>query len=185
MPAGRSSIGWCVSDSSRLVIFVTGNESRGDDAAGPLLVQQLEGDLPASARVVCEFQLQVEHALELRGADLALFVDAACGLETPFEFAEADGNGPVSSFSHALSPEAVLDVFRRIEGAEPPPAFILGLRAVRFELGEGLSALAADAVGAALPFARELFEVPQPDRWRAVAQARARSLPRFGKKSAV
>ena len=185
MPAGRSWIGWCVTDSGRLVVFVTGNESRGDDAAGPLLLHRLEGDLPAGARMVCEFQLQVEHALELRGADVALFIDAACGLEAPFEFAEADGKGPVSSFSHALSPAAVLDVFRRIEGAEPPPAFILGLRAVRFELGEGLSALAEEAVEAALPFVRALFEVPQPDRWRAAAQARARSLPRFGKKSAV
>lgn len=174
-----------MTDPARLVVFVAGNESRGDDAAGPLLLQRFEGDLPAGARVVCEFQLQVEHALELRGADVALFVDAACGLEAPFEFAEADGKGSVSSFSHALSPQAVLDVFRRIEGAEPPPAFILGLRAVRFELGDGLSVLAEEAIEAALPFARELFQFPQPDRWRALAQARARSLPRFGKKSAV
>jgi len=27
-----------VTDSGRLVVFVTGNESRGDDAAGPLLL---------------------------------------------------------------------------------------------------------------------------------------------------
>ena len=185
MRAARWWIGWCVSDSVRLVIFVTGNESRGDDAAGPLLLERLEADLPAGTRVVREFQLQVEHALELRGADVALFVDAACALETPFEFGEADGKGAVSSFSHALSPAAVLDVFRRIERVEPPPAFILGLRAVRFELGEGLSAPAEEALGEALAFARALFELPRPEHWRAMAQARARSLPRFGKKSAV
>ncbi|MCC4117117.1 hydrogenase maturation protease [Aromatoleum toluclasticum] len=174
-----------MTDSGRFVVFVTGNESRGDDAAGPLLLQRLEGELPAGARVVCEFQLQVEHALELRGADLVLFIDAACGLDVPFEFAEAVGKGPVSSFSHALSPGAVLDVFRRIEGAEPPPAFVLGLRATRFELGEGLSELAADAVEAALPFTLALLEALHPDSWRKLAQAREFSSPRVGKKSAV
>nr|WP_211166897.1 hydrogenase maturation protease [Aromatoleum evansii] len=185
MLAARSWIGWCVTDSGRLVIFVIGNESRGDDAAAPLLLRRLEGELPAGVRVVCEFQLQVEHALELCGANLALFIDAACGLEAPFAFSEADGRAPVSSFSHALSPAAVLDVFRRIEAAAPPPAFVLGLRAVRFELGEGLSAPAEEALGEALAFARTLFALPRPEHWRALVQARARSLPRFGKKSAV
>ena len=185
MPAGRSWIGWCVSDCGRLVIFVTGNESRGDDAAGPLLLQRLERDLPAGVRVVCEFQLQVEHALDMCGADLVLFVDAACGLDTPFAFEPVPVNGAASSLSHALSPAAVLEVFRRIEGAEPPPAFILGLRAVRFELGEGLSTVAEEALGASLPFARSLLAEPQPGRWRAMAQAIARSLPGLGKKSAV
>ncbi|NMF90377.1 hydrogenase maturation protease [Aromatoleum petrolei] len=174
-----------MTDSGRLVIFVTGNESRGDDAAGPLLLQRLEADLPAGTRVVREFQLQVEHALELCGADVVLFVDAACALETPFEFCEAEGKGAVSSFSHALSPAAVLDVFRRIEGTEPPPAFILGLHAVRFELGEALSAPAEEALGEALAFARALFALPRSEYWREMAQACARSLPRFGKKRAV
>lgn len=174
-----------MTDPVRLVVFVTGNESRGDDAAGPALLRELESELPQGVRVVHDFQLQVEHALELHDADLALFIDAECGLQAPFAFGERDGDVPVASFSHALSPSAILAVFRRIEGSEPPPAFILGVRAERFELGEGLSEPAAEGVARALAFARELLRDPCAGRWRSLIQARARALPRLGKNSAV
>lgn len=174
-----------MTDPVRLVVFVTGNESRGDDAVGPMLLHELGPDLPSGVHVVRDFQLQVEHALELRDADLALFIDAACGLQAHFGFGEPDGSDAVSSFSHALSPSALLEVFRRIEGREPPPAFILGIRADRFELGEGLSESAAQGMDRALAFARGLLREPCAERWRTLTQARARSVPRSGKKSAV
>ena len=72
-----------------LLVFGWGNPSRGDDALGPLLVEQLadraQAQLPAG-RLECltDFQLQVEHALDLVGRERVLFVDAAIGLQTPF-----------------------------------------------------------------------------------------------------
>ena len=44
--------------------------------------------------------------------------------------------------SHALSPEAVLATYLRVTGKAPPPATILCVRGISFELGEGLSAAA-------------------------------------------
>jgi len=71
-----------------LLVFGWGNPSRGDDALGPLLVEQLAGwAQKSSGRMECltDFQLQVEHALDLVGRERVLFVDAALGLQTPFE----------------------------------------------------------------------------------------------------
>lgn len=163
-----------MTESPRVVVFAVGNESRGDDGVGPMLLRRLEPALPAGARAVLDFQLQVEHALELREADLVLFVDASCGLGAAFEFYEIAPEAPASSFSHALSPSAVVAVFRRIEPLAPPPAFVLGVRASRFELGEGLSSDAAADLDCALQFARELMAVPDPLVWRARSGGRPR-----------
>lgn len=154
-----------------LVVFVVGNESRGDDAVGPLLLQRLDAMLPPGARTVLDFQLQVEHALELRDAALALFVDAACGLAAPFAFFETQPGAAPSAFSHALAPEAVLEVFARVEGRPPPPAFVFAIRASRFELGEAPSPEACADLDSALRFAGTLLATPNAAHWRALASA--------------
>ncbi|MFP8780026.1 hydrogenase maturation protease [Hydrogenophaga sp. RWCD_12] len=123
-----------------LLVFGWGNPSRGDDALGPLLVEQLaaqaQAQLPAG-RLECltDFQLQVEHALDLRGRQRVLFVDAAIGLQTPFAVS-AVLPAPVAGFTtHALAPEALLQVYCELERAEPPPCTLLAIRATAFELG--------------------------------------------------
>lgn len=124
-----------------VVVFAVGNPSRGDDAVGPLLLDRLAGWIAAEGRaaefeLVGDFQLQVEHALDLNGRRLALFIDAGVNTPAPFCFRELSPDSPVLTHtSHALSPEAVLAVHRRVEGREPPPAFVLAVRGEDFELG--------------------------------------------------
>ncbi|OIQ97144.1 hypothetical protein GALL_208440 [mine drainage metagenome] len=130
--------------SKRLVVFGYGNPARGDDALGPLLLARLEAAPPPpglTLTLVEDFQLQIEHALDLDGADLALFLDAGTGTPAPFLFSEIAASGQLghSHTSHALSPQAVLDVFITIRHRPPPPAFLLCPRGARFELGEPLS----------------------------------------------
>ncbi|MCC7218819.1 MAG: hydrogenase maturation protease, partial [Burkholderiales bacterium] len=63
-----------------LVIGI-GNPSRGDDALGPLLVERIEAmDLPG-VECLTDFQLQVEHALDLVGREQVVFVDATAAGE--------------------------------------------------------------------------------------------------------
>ena len=50
----------------RLVIGI-GNPSRGDDAIGPLAVERLEALALPGVELLTDFQLQVEHALDLIG----------------------------------------------------------------------------------------------------------------------
>src|SRR5512146_825962 len=131
-----------------VVVFAVGNPSRGDDAIGPLLLERLESRLIAQGHasafaLVEDYQLQIEHALDLRGKRLALFIDAGCAIPVPTELYAIDA---VSTFpapsTHALAPQELLGVYRQVAGVEPPPAFVLCVRGERFELGEGLSAAA-------------------------------------------
>lgn len=122
-----------------LVVLAVGNEARGDDALGPRLLARLDELALPGVRTVLDFQFQVEHALDLDGAGAALFIDAHCDQSAPCELSALEPASRVGAASHALAPGEVLAVRRSI-GQALPPAWLLSLRGVRFELGEGLSA---------------------------------------------
>jgi hydrogenase maturation protease len=133
-----------VTTTAPQLVFGWGNPSRGDDALGPLFVDRIGAMALPGVECLTDFQLQVEHALDLVGRRRILFVDASLAAEPPFTFAPI-GPGVDASFStHAMSPQSVLAVYRDVVGNEPPPAWLLAIRGDRFELGEGLTP-AADA----------------------------------------
>ena len=81
-----------------VVVFAVGNPSRGDDALGPLLMDWLAEQARPGVHLVSDFQLQIEHALDLEGHQLALFIDAGTGTPAPFEFRET---GPAATLEQA------------------------------------------------------------------------------------
>ena len=137
------------------LVFAWGNPSRGDDALGPLFIERLQtlcADHPGGDDCECltDFQLQIEHALDLRGRRRVLFVDASVECAAPFSVSDIGAARDQSISTHALSPRAVLQVYADVEGHAPPPAQLLAIRGERFELGEGLSPAAAQHLDAAL-----------------------------------
>ena len=122
-------------------------------------------------KAIEDFQLQIEHALDLDGADLALFLDAGKDTPAPFAFREITPRRDVSHTTHALAPEAVLDVYVRALGKAPPPAFTLCVRGERFELGEGLSGEARERLELAWAFVQELMRDRTLAAWRRAANA--------------
>jgi len=100
--------------------------------------------------VLTDFQLQVEHALDLLGRRLVVFVDAAVGGRAPFELRPLLPRADVRHTSHSLSPAAVLDAYHRLTGAAPPPARQLAIRGDGFELGAPLGEAAAANLQAAM-----------------------------------
>lgn len=158
-----------------VVVLSAGNRSRGDDAIGPLLLARLAARLAAEGRggefeLIDDYQLQVEHALDLKGRRLALFIDAGWHTPAPLAFyAVAAAPDAARGSTHELSPQAVLAVYRKIEGAEPPPAFVLCVRGERFELGEGLSGPAEAHMEAAWRHLTLLCGKPDAALWSAMA----------------
>lgn len=152
---------------AHLVVFGWGNTSRGDDGLGPLLLQRIEALGLPHVVTIEDFQLQLEHALDLKGADLALFVDASVAAPAPFAFVETGPRLGLTHTSHAMAPEAVLDVYSRVMGETPPPAFVLGMRGEGFELGTELGAAARAHLDAAFAFLAPLLEAPDVGVWRA------------------
>ena len=76
-----------------ILIFGYGNLSRGDDALGPLLLEHVEqhGDL-SQIEILCDFQLQIEHALDLQNRALVLFVDASVACDQAYSFTKLSAN---------------------------------------------------------------------------------------------
>lgn len=154
------------------MVLAWGNPGRGDDALGPLLLERLRARYPGGIEYVTDFQLQVEHAMDVAGRDLALFVDASVAAPPPFAF-EALGPHADTSFStHALSPAAVLHTVREVLRVPPPPSFLLALRGERFGLGAPLSPAASRHLAAAEAFAVGLLDNPDAPAWNALAVAR-------------
>ena len=153
-----------------LVVLGYGNPGRGDDGLGPSLLRALAqtarihpqwGDL----RFVEDFQLQVEHALDLADRELALFVDASTTCSSPYLFARLRPERDVSYTSHALTPAALLHVVEHSLPAAPPPAYMLAIRGECFDLGAPMSFTARDNLRLALGFAERLCAHASADAW--------------------
>lgn len=145
-----------MSPAPRLALAV-GNPARGDDGAGPWLAERLRALALPGLEVLEDYQLQVEHALDLAGREAVLFIDAAHpgawpaadperGLALwPLQPAQA-----LPALSHALTPAGVLHVAQRL-GQPLPRCWMLAVQGECFGLGEGFSA----AMRARLPQALE------------------------------
>lgn len=155
----------------RVLILGYGNPGRGDDALGPELIARLEplaGEKPMASTLeltlLTDFQLQVEHVLDLKDQDLVLLVDAHLTTPPPFCFERVTPD-PVPSFStHWVSPGTLLKVAQDLQG-KAPPTYLLGIRGYQYELGKPLSAEAQAHLDEAIRRVRALLVQPDSVIW--------------------
>jgi hydrogenase maturation protease len=135
-----------------ILVFGWGNPSRGDDALGPLFVERIEAMNLPGVECLTDFQLQVEHALDLKGRARVLFVDAS--IDTPTIAAtRIEPTRDTTFTSHAISPQSVMQTYLDIEKSPPPPSWLLAIGGRSFELGEPLSVDAAANLETAITWA--------------------------------
>lgn len=143
----------------RMLVLAWGNLSRGDDALGPLCLTALREQLPSALKDRVEFledyQLQIEHALDLIGRQRVLFIDASLSCAAPFEITKLQAAQDASFTTHALSPQALLQVYQDLQGEAPPPCTLLAIRGEAFELGEPPSTAALANLNHALAWANQ------------------------------
>ncbi len=156
--------------SAPIVILAVGNPSRGDDAIGPILHERLAAwlrDTPMAGQfeLIEDFQLNIEHALDLVGRELALFIDAGEGTPAPFRFTRIEPKPGIAHSSHELPPEAVLEVYRRTMQQEPPPSYVLCVRGEAFELGQPPGPAAQANIELAWRCLQQLFREPDRASW--------------------
>ena len=157
-----------------LLILAIGNPSRGDDALGPLFLERLatlreQGINWDTIELLTDFQLQIEHAVDLENRELVLFVDASVSCPPPFAFTQLHPVRDSSYTSHALTPAAVLHVYQQVNSSPPPPAFLLAIRGEHFELGESISKAAAENLQAGLRFMDQLLEQKDAISWAKIS----------------
>lgn len=148
-----------------LLVFGWGNPSRGDDALGPMLIEKLidlHQHKASTIEFLTDFQLQIEHALDLADRTQVLFVDASQNCTTPFEVTTLQPTRDASFTTHAMSPESVMQVFRDLQGIEPPTCLMLAIRGEQFELGSPLSEGAESNLAQALDWCQRWLRLQAP-----------------------
>lgn len=136
------------------LVFAWGNPAGGDDALGPLFAEAIEALQLPDVECLTDFQLQVEHALDLQGRQRVLFVDASLSAPAPFGVQTLAPLHDESFSSHAMSPAAILQVYCDVLKRPPPPAQLLAIQGVQWELGIAPSATARANLAAALAWAK-------------------------------
>jgi hydrogenase maturation protease len=121
----------------------------------------------ASIELIQDFQLQIEHALDLQGVDLALFLDASVSAAAPFTFTRLASSQDNSYTTHELSPSSVLHVYGQMNLGPAPPSFLLSVRAEQFELGTDLAPAAQANLEAAWALLLQLFAHLEVPFWEA------------------
>jgi len=139
-----------------VLVLGWGNRARGDDALGPLAVERLDARTVHAGGIdfLDDYQLLIEHALDLVGRARVLLIDASTRATAPFEISTPQPMAQPAWTTHALSPEALLAVYLRLQCGPPPPCTLLAIRGEHFELGEPLSPAAESHLEAALCWAQ-------------------------------
>lgn len=138
-----------------LLIFGYGNPSRGDDAIGPALLDRLAALNLPHVELLTDFQLQVEHAMDLQDRERVLFIDASISCVPPYMLTRLHAQKDKSYTSHAVNPAAVLHTYQELYGA-PPATYLLAVRGERFELGEDISKAASANMEASFELLQKL-----------------------------
>ena len=150
-----------------ILVFGYGNLSRGDDALGVLMLHYVEENFSLeNIDLLTDFQLQIEHALDLENRELVIFVDASVKSEIAFEFTRLQPVRDLSHTTHAMSPAAILDTYQNIKKQTPPPCFLLAIGANSFELGEDLGEQARANLKTACEFMNSLLKNPTLEFWQ-------------------
>jgi hydrogenase maturation protease len=147
------------------LVFTWGNPSRGDDAIGPRIYDRLQASAFPGVELLTDFQLQIEHAMDMADRQRILFIDASVSAKDPFEFSRLQPERDTSYTSHALNPSALLSVYHQINHREPPPSYLLKIRGYQFDLGLPLSDTAKSNSDKAHQFVLDLLNIETAMGW--------------------
>ena len=152
------------------LIFSWGNPSRGDDAIGPYISDALSQKCDQNVEILTDYQLQIEHVLDLEHRDRVLFIDASITASPPFDFDRLYAARDDSYTSHAMSPQSLLAVHEQVRQAAAPASFMLSVAAQRFKLGDAISTQAMEHLKASIDFIEKQLLTQDLRHWNRLAE---------------
>ena len=153
-----------------LTVIAWGNESRGDDGIGPVLARRIENLGNAGIDIVEDFQLNIEHVMDLRENVPVLFIDASAAIEPGYRVERLVPRRDDSITTHSVSPQALLALYEQTLGRPAPDAYLLHVCGRSFELGDALCDATVRSVDLAWDYLSTLFAMPR-DRWSSGLEA--------------
>ena len=137
------------------VVIGYGNDLRGDDAAGPRVAELIDTRALPGVRAIAVRQLTPDLTEQLARADLAVFVDAcpataeAVDIEAATQPRRIEPAGGRAALGHTGDPGALLALALTLYGYAPP-AWLIAVPALTFDLGAPLSPTAELGIFAAV-----------------------------------
>ena len=127
-----------------VLIFAYGNSSRGDDALAPQLFEWLQQQPIDQAcghpvKYLSDYQIQIEHVMDMQDCERVLFIDAARDQDQAFRFYSIPEQQVTHYTTHGMTPSTLLYHYRQVLDQAPPPSVMLAIAGVDFELGQDLS----------------------------------------------
>ena len=110
-----------------------------------------------------DYQLQIEHAVDLEQRECVFFIDTSVSCSAPYTFHGLQPHQDDSYTTHAMSPAAVLAVYQQINQQEPPPSYLLTIRGYEFALGQAMTIEAEENLNISLKFIKNLLETNVED----------------------
>ena len=115
--------------------------------------------------MLTDFQLQIEHIIDLENRQRVIFVDASVSAKAPFEFQQIQADKDNSYTTHAMSPQSLLAVYEKVNKQAAPPSFLLSVRGYEFGLGLDLSDEAGVNLGEAVGFIKQCLADNSSKDW--------------------
>ncbi|MBK9015747.1 MAG: hydrogenase maturation protease [Saprospiraceae bacterium] len=148
------------SNHKNILLFAIGNNGRQDDGLGWAFGEALEQRGAFRGEIHYRYQLQVEDAELIAGADEVIFVDAFKGkLPGGCQWKRVEPSANFEFTTHALSPEAVLFWCEKLY-EKTPEAYCLLMAGEAWELGIGLTLVAEKNMESALEFFKKTYLNP-------------------------
>ncbi len=123
----------------KTLLFGIGNSGRQDDGLGWAFAEAMEREGLASMEIHYRYQMQVEDAELVAGAEKVLFVDASRGvLRGGYLWKKIKPSAKFEFTTHILQPESVLFLAQDLFG-KTPQAWRLLIEGEQWELESGLS----------------------------------------------
>ena len=157
----------------RILIIAYGEERHADIRVASSLLNRLRERSIADSwwlTLIEDAALRLEHALDLRPNDLALFIDTSKHGKAPFEFQEipSDGSAPILPVADTVLPSDLLHALATIgrQGALPP-SFRLTLPLADQYSGDDIAPSSDASITAAVDFLENLLGDTSNAHWRA------------------
>jgi hydrogenase maturation protease len=127
-----------------------GNDLRCDDGVGVKIAQIIDRWNKPGVRSLAVHQLTPELAAEIAESQLAIFIDAyQASQEQNLQICPVEPMNSDTFSSHSSNPQSLLTLTRIVFG-RCPPAWLIAVPGVNFELGEHLSPIAQQGLNQAL-----------------------------------
>ena len=136
---------------AKLLVIGYGSTLHSDDGVGQVVAQIVESWRWRGVTAIATLQLLPEHALEIAGAGVVVFVDAYVAQSAADEIrvSELAPDATQGISPHYADPRAMLALAQALY-ARAPQAWLIAIPGANFELGEDLSPQTERGLTAAL-----------------------------------